>query len=63
MAPGQFMINSKPQGAGWEYAYSEASTRAGAVTNVGGHLQALKACKLTVLHFAKLNRSYNGGLV
>ena len=62
MASGQFMINSQHQGGGWDYAYSEDSTRGGDVSIVGWHMQALKACKFTGLDFANMNRCYRDGL-
>lgn len=48
---GQFMINSQHKGGGWDYAYSEDSSRGGDTSIVGWHVQALKACKHTGLEF------------
>jgi len=62
MASGQFLINSQHQGGGWDYAYSEDSSRGGDVSIVGWHLQALKACKLTGLDFANLKRCHKKAL-
>lgn len=59
---GQFLINSQHQSGGWDYAYSEDSDRGGDVSIAGWHLQALKACKLTGLDFANLNRCYKKGV-
>ena len=54
MSAGQFMINSQHERGGWEYEYSEDSTRGGDSSIVGWHLQALKACKLTDLDFKNI---------
>lgn len=62
MASGQFLINSQHKGGGWDYAYSEDSTRGGDVSIVGWHLQALKACKYTGLDFANMSRCYKKAL-
>ncbi len=56
---GQFLINSQHQSGGWDYAYSEDSTRGGDVSIVGWHLQALKACQLSGLEFKNLRKSCN----
>ncbi len=62
MASGQFLINSQHKGGGWDYAYSEDSSRGGDVSIVGWHLQALKACKYTGLDFANISRCYKKAL-
>ena len=59
---GQFLINSQHQGGGWDYGYSENSTRGGDVSIVGWHLQALKACKLSGIDFKNLTKCAKNGL-
>ena len=62
MDAGQFLINSQHQSGGWDYGYSEDSTRGGDVSIVGWHMQALKACQYTGLDFANLRKCYKKGI-
>ncbi|YCM44256.1 hypothetical protein V2O64_23395 [Verrucomicrobiaceae bacterium 227] len=62
LASGQFMINSQHIKGGWDYGYSEDSSRGGDVSIVGWHLQALKACKYTGLPFKNVEKCGKLGL-
>ena len=53
---GQYIIDNQHSSGGWDYSYSEDSTRGGDLSVSAWHVQALKACKHTGLDFRNMRK-------
>jgi hypothetical protein len=61
-AAGNHIINNQHVSGGWDYAYDTSGNRGGDTSIACWHLQALKACKTTMIEFNGLEKCAKRGI-